>query len=281
MAKNFLAGIASDMIGKICETSKVDTNSLMFANIVDDNNTYHDVWTVAKNIYNNVIKSFGFSFLIIYFLIAIIDTANNNDMITPEQIFKLLAKLAAGIYLVGHGIDLCEYFIKFGVALSNVLQSKISSSDTGVDIAEKMQTTVSNMGRINALGAIMVLFIPWLISMVGGITVTIIGISRIIMLAYKIMFMPVAVCNAFNRGFEDSGAGKYIKEILALCLQGTVIIVIGYICNVVMGADFVKVGDSPSVMEIATVGFQMGAVSIAKIGLMFKSLDMIKSVMGV
>lgn len=138
-------------------------------------------------------------------------------------------------------------------------------SFTGEDWDKDLDTWAS-------IGTILKLFLPWIVAKVMVVCASFIAYSRLIEMMLRMCGAPIALSDFMSEGLQGAG-WRYLKNFLAICLQGMLIIIITKLYSMLMfdaynGGDFWKV---------LTMQF---SVSFAAIALMFKSLTLSKELLG-
>jgi hypothetical protein len=129
--------------------------------------------------------------------------------------------------------------------------------------------------------AIILMLIPWLVTLICEVVIKIVVLTREIEILVRSAFLPVAIGDSYNG--MSSGAVRYIKSFVAVCLQGALIIVILRIADS-MSLDYLtNVGaDGYSGIDAAMAMIVMPTVyRIASAGLVLKSLPLAKEICGV
>ena len=90
-------------------------------------------------------------------------------------------------------------------------------------------------GALNAVGSVMLLMIPWMISYIAVGLSYLISISNAIMLVAYGFCMPIALTQCFEDGQRSAGI-RYLKKFAAQALTFMVIIIILYAVSKLQGA---------------------------------------------
>lgn len=230
-------------------------------------------------------------------LFAVIDLAI-QDRLTPETFIKSTARLGVGLTLCANVGVLTKGMDDFGDAFCTSIQSAINSKDIEV-------TTFSSMECSNPQAWVGVVIYCVLLAgfiLLAGIIVVccgyIVQITRIFEIKIRAAFMGIPFGMLADDGWKGPGA-RYIKKYLALCCQGGVLIIIGNLTTVLLGAcskniidDLLKYGSgggggSLDVSAMLSSGgdallscITLVAVALAGVSIMFKSLGYVNDVFG-
>ena len=227
------------------------------------------------------LQSIALAIVITFFLFSVFSDAM-NETFALERFFKSFARLAAGIGM----INLSGELTKLGDGIGGWVQEKV-----GDITSKKVTNTQFTKDDFDGFWvALIVCAIVFLVSIIASFFIRIafyfILFSRLIEMAIRAAFMPIAVAMVTDGGWAGS-AGRYIKKYIALCMQGPALVLIGRISAQLMegAAKVVENGDGLTGF-IAGV-FQLGgvvpviAVAAATIGLAKQSITILNDVMGV
>lgn len=238
--------------------------------------TFQGVWETATTIYNAV-APIGLILLVVYFLIDLMEGVT-AEQINIEMLIKKFIKLVVGEILISNGMTLIQGFVDFGNGLANLV-SYTYASFSSQDIIDTMMAGMSDYGFFEAIMFRAQLLIPSAAAWVIGIVVKVVCFSRVLELAARAMLSPIAVADIFSGGTRSSGF-RYMKKILALCIQGVVLLAIA------IGVSSIEAGVLGSMSPTSVSdgwGFILTtlAVNFTAISMMFKSLSIANDVAGV
>lgn len=239
---------------------------------------YVDVWNAVNAIYSNIMVPIALGLMIIWFLVAFMEKSA-SEQVTFEQLFMLFVKLIAAKFLIDHGLEIFAKLWGVGISLIDTVGDAFKAGEgitfdykdlwkdlTGVAWEDKLKLLVS-------LGVFCQLLIPWLISKVMIACIYFICYSRLIEMLVRILAAPIAISDFMTEGLHGAG-WRYLKNFLAICLQGMIIVAISNIYPLIMGAVLTGSGG------FWTVLLKYVAFSFAAIALMFKSLTLAKELVG-
>lgn len=237
-------------------------------------------WTAVDTIYNDVMVPVALGLMIIWFLAKLMERSSMEQM-SMEQFFLLFVKLIAAKFLIDHGLQIFTDMWSLGISVIDEVSAAFSSSAgsatlnvnalwkdfTGFEWGEEK-------GIWGSIGVMFQLVLPWLASKIIIASVYFICYSRLIEMLVRMCGAPIALSDFMNEGLHGAG-WRYLKNFLAICLQGILIITISRLYSYV----YFDIFSSPPGGFWNTVLMQL-AVSFAAVALMFKSLSISKELLG-
>ena len=139
-----------------------------------------------------------------------------SDNFNTDQFIKMLLKLAIEIVIINNATQIAKKIVKFGIAFTGAV---------GGGSSEMAGITVSEIGFIQGLVLIVVMILPFFISLVAFI----IGYFQVY--SYQLEFTvyaaaaPLGLADFLSNGIHSNGM-KYMKKLLALAIQGGIMILI-------------------------------------------------------
>lgn len=256
-----------------------DSTKWLTASVKSD---YPTLWTYLSGVYSNICFPLGASLLILYFLTAIIDIVN-DDLMSGQAIFKLLLKFGASFFMMSNALTLFSYTLELGSVLTSWTKDytdSVSNSSDLNNIKEQFYQIIEDANIWEQIGLVIPMIIPWLVGWVSSIVVVLTSITRLIELAYKVVLSPIALADGFRNNFTDSTAYRTFKDYLALALQGMIILIICTVCNYFISAELLNMAADISISNVFVQLMPTTAISIAKIGLILKSISVSKALFG-
>ena len=125
-----------------------------------------------------------------------------------------------------------------------------------------------------AISVMFQLFLPWIATLIMVACSYFIVYSRLIEMMWRICGAPIALSDFMNEGLHGAG-WRYMKNFLAICMQGMIILVIYSVYTYL----YYDIFTNNTQGFWATVLMQL-SVSFAAISLMFKSLTLSKELVG-
>lgn len=206
--------------------------------------------------------------------IFITEKNKGNDFDTGALLF-LIIKTAAAILLITHSFDITLAFFDLSQWMVNQIPSSALSIPEafGMNIAESLQE--GEVGK--ALMLTFVVMIGMIFSLMMAGVIYLVAWGRMITILLYVSVAPLPFATLMNRDWVGSIGQTYVKNLLALMLQGFFIIV----CLVIYGGLLEKVSVL-MLQEGATVyGFLLMIVSMGVLTMMLtKTHSLAKNVMG-
>lgn len=239
---------------------------------------FSSAWQAVETVYTNVMVPIALGLMIIWFLVALMEKST-SEQITFEQVFLIFVKLIAAKFIIDNGFQIFTQLWGLGISLIDEVGEAFAAKDglnfdykdlwknlTGVTWGDKLPIMTS-------LGLLCQLLLPWLASKAMIACVYFICYSRLIEMLVRMLAAPIAVSDFITEGLHGSG-WRYIKNFLAICLQGMIIVAIGNLYPLIMSGVLSTSG------SFWTVILKFLAFSFAAISLMFKSLSLSKELVG-
>lgn len=241
---------------------------------------YSAVWNAIYSVYTNVMVPIALGLMLIWFLVALMEKSA-TDQVTIEQVLMLFVKLIAAKFLIDFGFELFAKLWGLGNSLVAEVGEAFSDGDaTSFDYKELWKEMTGKawgkkLGLFKSIGLMCQLLLPWLASKIIIACIYFICYSRLIEMLLRLLAAPVAVSDFITEGLHGSG-WKYLKNFLAICLQGMIIVAIAQLYPLVMSGVFTNLSDD----GFWTIILKQLAFSFSAIALMFKSLSISKELVG-
>lgn len=179
----------------------------------------------------------GMTMVLIYFLMEIIDHLQFNPT-TFEFLLKSFIKLFVGLYVVGNCIQIFIDFNSATITLINNVATKImwkadDKVSSGTVNINDMIKLIEKSNTATRIGYLAWLMIAMIILLGINLLVNFIMYSRLLKQYLMATFAPIALSDIISGGFNSRGF-KYIKQYLALCLQGLIILITVYASSTVI-----------------------------------------------
>lgn len=233
----------------------------------------------AARVLHNTVKPVALMLMFIYFMIAIVDKCSSENF-TWEQLWKQLCMLLASKFLIDHGFEILQLLFNVGQAMAAQISGAFGTDvkDATYNAEEIIEgfrdsITLFDIELFENIIMFFYLLIPWLFSWVMGLCVSVICYSRVIEIYARAIFMPIAISDFFHTGLQGGG-WRFLKNFLAVSLQGAMILVIAIIYSKLFST--LTVTDS----NLFTFIGKYLAFYASAIMLMFKSLPLTKEVLG-
>lgn len=240
---------------------------------------YPGIKELVNNIYN-VAMSFAVCLLIVYFLLKLVEILSSENF-TWEQLWKQMAMFMAAKILMDYGMDIVVGLFNLGTILLNSLGSvaKIDTSSLydAALLEKQFSKSLGLTGVMKVLEGVLMfvyLLIPWIVAWALSMCVKIICYTRLIEIALRASFAPLALSDFFHSGLQGTG-WRFLKNFFAVCLQGAVILAIAMIYSKMFSS--IIVGGETNILVFSGLVL---AYSASAVMLMFKSLSFTKELVG-
>lgn len=276
-----MEGILESMLNQICGADLFESiYETLAINLFSSGGAYSSVYSAVRSLYNSIMP-IGVMMMFIYFMIALVDKLS-SETFTWEQFFRQLAMVLAAKFLMEHGFEILETLFGIGLAVTAKV-SEISGTDMSevtIDANGLIQDFLASSnftGIFKIFGQLLLmlyLIIPWALSFLMRLAISIICYSRVVEIYARASLAPIALSDFFHSGLHGSG-WRFLKNFLASCLQGALILVIAIVFSRLYAA--VVISDSTNMITLAGkyLAFYASAVM-----LMFKSLPLAKELVG-
>lgn len=265
----------------------------------------NSLWTTISSLMTGVINSLipvGLAICVLFFVISLIELAM-SERFTLEYFIKYLSKLVIGVVAVYYSAEIFTTFQNFGDDLATYLASigfysEVPSADDIKDqLISQFSTFIGSYGAgqwlMLLLAFLMVVPIMGLVGVVITVVAYVVCYSRVLELCVRGAFLPIACALLSDDGWRGAG-GRYIRKFIAICAQGSVLVMIGNIASGLIGMasqsmideiiSFSLGTDMSSVMDLLgklCSGFALIiGVGFACVALMFKSIGIVNDVFG-
>ena len=249
------------------------------------------------------LQSFGYAICTMFFLIQLLELAM-SEQFTLEYFIKYFSKLVVGYIAVFYAPEIYDKLVDLGNALADIVKDITLLSEYDgptVDIQEALYNTFDQTTQTAGAGAAVLLLVfsilmivPMLLAaLCEFVIVYIILATRLFEMAIRGLFLPVAMALLSDDGWKGSG-GRYLKKFLAICAQGSVLVLIGKLSTMAQtyatiaqaqglgqaspatttGEALLIILDSVKILCVAV------AIAAAAISIMFKSINVVNDVFG-
>ena len=231
---------------------------------------------VGASLYG-IMNPIGMSFCVMYWLIMVVNAAV-RDNFSPEQIALLMAKLIIPIIIIDHGYSWSTELIKIGNNILDDMKATLTITAAAPSTPPEMEVPLAKY-----LSVLIPAYLLWGVGTIGRIAVLLAIYARQIRLALLIGFAPFSLADI--SGDEHSQSVRMMKEILAVALQGVVILAINY-AGYQLLREQLGAGSGTVVENLIANDFNIFqivgaiAVSVTAIGLYAKSSEISKSIVG-
>jgi len=184
------------------------------------NYQFTQFWDIVNELLE-IVTPFGFAMITTWFLIHMFDAAS-KDQISIDSIIKTLIQLVLAVALVGNLTLIVNSFLK----ISETMFSSIALGDNTVSIngAEIVEIWKANSPG-GWLGALWDAFLLNILSTVSSIAIQFAALSRMLEMAWRIVFAPIGCSNVFEGGASSPGV-KYLKSLFGVIISSVALYVV-------------------------------------------------------
>ena len=252
--------------------------------------TNADAWTMINGIYDKYLVPFGLCILMFMFFYALMDKYSVEGL-SFEVVGKMLIKL---LLLAG--------FMETGLTIAKEILDLMALVITQMKADVKDVTTTNAVSKVltiffgsdspswdglfdwilelnDCLLPLLMLLVPWLVTLVCEVLIQVVTLTRQVEIFVRAAFLPVALGDSYNG--LSSGAVRYLKSFLAVCLQGAMIIVIVRIADMMSASYLLNLPNANAINTIMGVIVKPVIFRVAACGLVLKSMPLAKEVCGV
>ena len=153
-----------------------------------------------------------------------------------EQFFKALLRSVTAYMFIMNSDVIVGYLIDVGQAMATDIKTQVTGYEYFIgENKEMLINGIANMKILEILSYIVPALIPWLLALISEVILQVILISRMFEITVMTIFAPLAISDIYREGTSSNGV-TYIKKMLALSLQITVIILINVATSAIVSA---------------------------------------------
>ncbi len=288
-----MATPAEGMLSDICGSDLFNSISKTLQYDVFTESRFEDAVKIVKTLSEDVIVPIATMMICIYFLLNIIDKMTSENF-TWEQLARVLVMLVVGKFLIENSFEILTKLYAIGIELVEMVVSALGTgseknADVNVALEAYKNMKEGKSGIMKVLWDLLMMFVllfPWLISWIMRLVVKIICYTRMIEILVRAAFSPLALSDFFQNGLSGSG-WRWLKNFLAVCLQGVVIMAISLLYSAILGgiidSELLAAGKPDGTLWDFGL-FQFCGIYLALMAsavmLMFKSLSLSKEILG-
>jgi hypothetical protein len=193
----------------------------------DKDNIFYKLWNTdqaaLKGLYE-ISKIIGVGMCVLFFLMDLLRKAT-DDALTPKSFVMSLCRLLLGYWLILNlfdGEEIIPLFVK--LFSTGIINSALNPTYITYGELAELQT-MADYGFMEALSGLIDTLTPSLCITASKAVVIANALGRIVELYVLCTFAPIGVANVFS-GRGDSAGIRYIKKIIAVALQGAIMLAI-------------------------------------------------------
>lgn len=267
------------------------TAQSVFMNLSSPSSQFHTVWATVENIYNQYLVPFVFCILLFMFFYALVDKMSTTEL-SFEVVGGMVCKLMLLCAFAEVSLTLAKYIIQIADGVIDLLANYANTGAAGAQVVDSVLALLYPNGTswdgwlagiyevLDSIVPVLALIIPWLVTLICEAIVKIVTLTREIEIYTRAAFLPVALGDSYNG--VTSGGARFLKNFLAVCLQGALIVVILIIADAMSAAYITNISVSGSGID-AIMGVVIMPIiyRVAATGLILKSMPLAKEICGV
>lgn len=261
------------------------TNTMKYSPMRDANGRIVTVGGMVSDIYR-LFQAMGLALLAIYWSIGFFDMlVQSNNQIIFEQMLKKFVLLIIGIAIVSNSKEIVSAILSIVDSLT--LRAKVVSLGSLNDVTDKLVNIILAEERGKGflaktfieLGYMVRLLIPYAGAIVANIGVKIFAMARYIEICVIAALSPVMFSDFSNSsgGFTHTNAFRALKTVIALALQGLVIVIGIMMCGMIAG---IMVSGNVTTDNFFSITLGLLSVQLARVGIAAKSQQISRQVVG-
>lgn len=287
LAQGYIVDIFGEgSVEDIRNLTHIDFNSSTFAFTVGSN-TFGALGGILKNIYN-IFKNLGYMLLIGNLLLGLMEDFSLNQVYIEKMIKKGIF-FCIGIALIAKSVDIVFAITNIGSAVASKIGDVTAANMPSCDalcqeVYDKCNTAKDAGGilkwvkamaedTINGLSYVLQLFIPWVLSKIARLIISVTCWSRVIEILLMALVAPLAFSDISKANGEHSNAMRAVKNIFALSLSGAMILLICIVCTQIQGTLVTTADFKDSLYNCVIVG-------LVQMGLIKRANDIVKQGLG-
>lgn len=232
------------------------------------------------------VEAFALAVALLFFIISLVEIVS-QDRLTMEFFIKFFAKFLIAVFFISNAGKLFAGICDIGDGMAGIFSDmslgKGEFEFMNVDeLAEKFKE--SDIHWMEAICTAALTAGPiYLVSLILVSICYIIAFSRILELAARGSFLPIALAMMSDDGWRGAG-GRYIRKLLAIASQSAVLVLIAQFTTYIIGSvgtslcekfeGTVTMGDITGTLVIIL------GVCISCVSLMFKSIGIVNDAFG-
>lgn len=223
----------------------------------------------------------------------------SNGQLIVEQVIKKLAFLVVAFYVIKDSMTFCGEIIDAGTTLTSMILGGIRDvkmSDGTVESFKKLIfescwaeykiaglfdfTTVH--AAVCAIGFVVSMFLPWLITKVGDLIVRILCWSRAVEIFIFIAISPIMFIDlGTTKDLTHSSTARACKNLMALAMQGALILISISICQAILEGILTTSLVNNGTEEFMNEIWKLALIAILQVSTISKTNSVAKQALGV
>ncbi|MCL2854363.1 MAG: CD0415/CD1112 family protein [Defluviitaleaceae bacterium] len=219
-----------------------------------------------------------FGLIVAYEFMSMLSEGNNFRDFDYTHLFKWLAKVVIGAFLLTNVFPIVNWIFEVGVSAVTLAEGHLTLDLIDFEFMfEELEDALRNDYTVGTLANIwMVSFLLGLFMVVSRVAIIIIVLYRMFLIILKISLAPMPFATLINREWGNIGT-NYIKTLTSTAFQGFLMMVILGMYGFLM-MTFAVV--PTSAMEVLVSMLEVTAYSVMLIILLIKTQQISKSIFG-
>ena len=231
--------VVKDMLVEISDAAKTSDLLKDFDNMLGSYQGKFSMSSLVTSVSNAAVKPVAATLLAMGMLLQLLKIAKKMDqgggmMPSVREVFALFVWCAIMMYMVRHGVDIVKDF--YTLVLDVIKKASSTASGFGNTPAKDLtdwgtkDTLINfdNSGPVDGLLALVYCLIAWVLCMISIVISYAMMLGRAIEIYIMALFAPIPfACLGFDE--TRSWGWGYIRNFLALCLAGVVMVVVLYL----------------------------------------------------
>ena len=191
---------------------------------------FKDLWTEAERLYG-VILPVGELLAFIYYLMTLMEKSL-SDKFSAEQLARDTIRLVGMLLILRSGFELLTWGMNLSAFVYQKLQSLTSLEDNPGNCKAG---ECGSRDFFGALGHMLSMLIPYLLISIARLVVRVICWNRVLGIIVRVIFAPIGMADSVKGGTSSQGF-RYFKKIVAIAMQGTLILGVSVAYNLIVSA---------------------------------------------
>ena len=251
---------------------------------VNDTGYFSGIWSFIQA-GCDVFMVIGVILTLIYLIINLSEKSITQG-VTMESFMKCFIEFILALVLIMNSFHIIEFASSLGSGvlddIGNIAQAA-AGSDTGVASSlmaevDEINTEQSGIGKFLSLLIIYLgqLMIPQLLANIGKALVVVACMSRGISIIIYGVFLPIPIADVYKDGLNSKGI-RYIKKLIALFIQGAIILLVVMASSLLQGSVQQAVNGVAS--TILGMFYNIGLIFVT-VMVIFKSQNIANDIVG-
>lgn len=195
-----------------------------------------------------------------------------------ESLYKTLSS----VFMIGIIVVNIDIFLGYVVQLGEWFIAQLTTNviPPGNAITLEKITGKSSGGALWWMESVMILIIPWILSLLMSVVAQFIAFSILIELGIRKAFAPFAIVDIYSEGMRSPGM-RYLKRYLATFLKIAVCLLVCY-----LGVELMEISAKNNIVNFDSLGdclqyiFRIIAINFTVLGVMAKAGEYANDVVG-